>query len=175
MKKNKKVFRYILMIFGCCFMSITSTNAQLGASNDVMSQASYTTINSNNAEMTRKMFQNTIAIGAIANVITNEYLDLSLINPTLLAKRRKIRDFIRKESLDFIKVKYPRLETAPRTQEVFKNTFIQTRFQLKLTREARKTYGYLDYKNKMSEGERVLFVISSLEKVINICLENEEY
>ncbi|UOB16668.1 hypothetical protein [Abyssalbus ytuae] len=162
----------VLILF--CFKNVKAQIVTTGAVTDVLGQPIYQQINKANLNMTTKAGINAAALAEVETVISKELLYLTTYNPEYLINRSRINDFIKKESYDFIKVIYPILEPKGNT-EFLKNSFVRQRFKMKLEREHKKADSYLALDNYMSEGDRILLLLSSLEKVIKTCMEYEDY
>ncbi len=145
-----------------------------GNTTDFLLQPLYTDLISTNGTMALNAELNKIALKQIKEVIDDELEQLTRYNREYVEQGSRIKTFIREKSYDFIKEKYPILEPNG-SSEFLKNSLIRARFRFKLESEYKKARSYLALDNYISEGDRILLVLSSLEKVIKTCMEHEEF
>ncbi|MEE1964582.1 hypothetical protein V1387_17980 [Allomuricauda taeanensis] len=150
---------------------------------DAMSQTLYAKINTANNQSTMATLGNTTAITGFTNVINRQNLELSTISMPILSKKFDIIYFVSGSgfsstkgynSYGYIEKKYPIINIFNPT-DLIKNEMVRLRYQKKLSYEGRRINDYLNPYNPISEGERILLILSSLENVINLVLENETY
>ena len=106
------------------------------------------------------------------------------IHSSLWWKRNRIKRFINGTNFNralgynsyaYIQKKYPVVKKVANPNDAFRNQVIRLRFYKKLNAESKKIGDYLNRGNPIPEGERILLILTALENVINITLENEEY
>lgn len=75
--------------------------------------------------------------------------------------------------MGYINSKYPILNLNP--GDSFRNLIIRRRYSTKLNREKKRVEKYANTDNPIPEGERIYLMLSTIENVLNITLQNEEY
>ncbi len=143
---------------------------------DVGSVFQYNSIEYSNKEARNNMLKTFGYVNSMEALLDVEHKETTAFtNSMLLLKRTDhIGRFVKKSSHDFIKVKYPLLK--PRNSDEFlKNSLIQLRFKRKFDKEGQNVKNYLSSNIAIAEGERLYLVLSSIENVIKIAIENEKY
>jgi hypothetical protein len=150
---------------------------------DNLSQENYTSTNTYNRLRKNVILTNIFKTYSIRDVISSQYNELTTIHWSLLNQSYKIKNFIKGTqfssslgycSYGYIEEKYPIINPLS-PSSVYKNTIIRMRFYKKFTNESERIDSYLNSDNPIPEGERLLLILTSLENVINITLENETY
>ncbi|GAA4277186.1 hypothetical protein [Aquimarina mytili] len=180
---KKNILLYILLI-----VTLHLAKAQIvinvpGYFTDFASQSSYVALNTSNTIMSTQVATQSGIAGSMSTVFDNQNDELSSINFYLKLRKNGIKKFISGPgfnrplgytSYGYIEKRYPIINlTSP--SDVFRNTRIRWRYRKKLFAESQKVDHYLNRRNPIPEGERVLLVLTALENVINITLENETY
>jgi hypothetical protein len=150
---------------------------------DALSQSSYEKINTHNTTIKSYRAANFQTSEVIENVISTQYNELTHIHSSIKSQLYKINNFIKGSTFNsalgycsygYIQEKYP-IINALSPSSIYKNTIIRARYYKKFNTESELISQYLNKTNPISEGERVLLILNSLENVINITLENETY
>jgi hypothetical protein len=179
------------MICLCFLMLHGFGNAQVvvnlptiqGNLEDRLSQRSYDNINSANGILATQELGNKGNIAILTPIFNTQLKELTSLHANFTAQERLLKTFINStafsrsrgfNSFGYIRKKYPIINPLNPTA-AFQNKIIQLRFSRKLKTEKNKILDYLDKDNPMPEGERVLLVLTALENVINLTLENENY
>jgi hypothetical protein len=153
------------------------------SASDLLSQGTYTKINGSNLKSTSSSIVNTAHVATLAKVINHQNIELTNISLPLIARQIGLNKFVSGasfsnaggyDSYGYIQEKYPIINLFNPT-DLVRNKIIRLRFQNKLRNETSNINNYLNPINPISEGERILLVLASLENVINIVLENEEF
>ncbi|MBQ4820588.1 hypothetical protein [Aquimarina sp. MMG016] len=173
----------ILMIqAGYTQIVTTSSSTQNTQHEDILSQRSYNDINSSNAKLLATTGATTLSDQLLVNRWVNQNRELISYNPTLLSTTNAIifSGFV--DGVNFNPVRgynsygyIQRRYSLINPTKVATNLVIRRRFQKKFLKEKELILNYLRPDNPIPEGERQLLILSALEKVINITLENEDY
>lgn len=177
MKRHITVIKQALFLCFITLIGSVSIQAQYvvpGRSIDILAQPVYKSVNKENMKMTASALANHIPLEKIESVINKEYKNLTTYNPQYVVKGIRINKFITKRSYDFIKEKYPILDPRGDEKEFLYNSTIRNRYKFMLMRELKKAKSYLALDNYMSEGDRILLLLSSIEKVMNTCIKLKE-
>lgn len=145
-----------------------------GSTTDIQVNREYGKLITKNGLMTANTQLNEEALEGVQKVVEDELKQLISYNIRYVEKGSQINQFIRSISYDFIEEKYP-IYKPDGTTEFAKNSLIRGRFKFKLESESRMANSYLALDNAISEGFRIFLLLSSLEKVITICIEDEDY
>lgn len=149
---------------------------------DTWSQESYASINHLNAMALTQQRANALLVSSMGKVIEHQYKDLHRVHPLLALQSPDLQKFIGGSSFNeklgydsygYVRMKYPIVHPNPK--EVFRNKIIRLRYFKKLRKERLRVADYLNLTNPIPEGERILLVLSTMEKVIDIVLEHESY
>lgn len=149
---------------------------------DNLSQSRYKSINSENNKLTGKLTANTLYIYGLNSMYKEQYDELKSLNQLFSARARgTVARFTNGttfsnntyESMGYINSKYPILNLNP--GDSFRNLIIRRRYSTKLNREKKRVEKYANTDNPIPEGERIYLMLSTIENVLNITLQNEEY
>lgn len=181
-KHIKNIIRIWLLMLSCIGSAQIVINVS-GSFNDILSQPSYDNINSSNTALAGQELTNKGSITLVSSIFKEQLRELKSYNEQFDAIETSLKTFVSSSafsstrgynSYGYIQKKYPKINPLSPSSG-FKNAIIQLRFSKKLNAERDKIAGYLNKNNPIPEGERVLLVLSSLENVINLTLENEKY
>ncbi len=180
--RNTTIFGFLLFSLFTYAQIVIPVNISL-PTNDILSNE----VSGFNKKITsahNSLQLNTIAssisiseIERISEITNNKH---KKITPSFKNTEKGILNFIEKHSKNYIKTKYPLIKIKSITDpfsnnKIIKNTIIRNRFSKKLNKETNKIKNYFEVENYISEEERLLLVLNSLENIINITLENETY
>ncbi|KAA1242582.1 hypothetical protein [Aquimarina sp. RZ0] len=179
--KIRKLKSLLYLLFGCYFFLTPIQTAGQKAiwkgkatTSDGASQFQYKSIEHSNKEATKSMTKSFISLNAMEATLDLEHKETTTILPSLLSQKIHIGKFINQDSKKFIKTKYPRLKPNG-NNEFLKNSLIQLRFNKKFYSEYKNVNNYLAIDNAIAESDRMYLLLSALEKVIEISIENEKY
>ncbi|WP_405208497.1 hypothetical protein [Aquimarina sp. LLG6339-5] len=173
---------FFLVVFYSVNAQITISWTVPGWSPDLLSQSSYNRINLINRTLNTQELARAGSTRVFTAPINDQLTELTSYNPAFGIQLVSLKNFISGStfssvtgynSYGYIKKKYP-LNPAY-GNDTFKNGVIQLRFKSKLESESQKLSDYLNIANPIPEGERVLLILTTLENVINLTLENESY
>jgi len=177
--KMKKVVLGFMVLF------ITQVEAQLkavipitvpGVWVDVATLPLYPALINEAAQTTATTLEKGVHFEGVKQTITRELKEITEISASLRYNTMPIKNFIRLKSYNFIKTKYSiNPLVIPSNSTIIRNTATRLRFKIKLNAEQKKVDSYLSSTNYMSEGERILMTLTSLENVIKTSLENDEF
>ena len=181
----KQILLHISLLITVCttHAQITITTTWPTSFTDALSQNNYTSINNYNRARNTKIISNVATSYGIRDVMNSQYEELTNIHLFLRTKAYSIKKFISGtqfnstwgyNSYGYIQEKYPIINPLS-PSSAFKNSLIRMRFYKKFNDESKKIDNYLNSANPIPEGERILLILTSLENVINITLENEAY
>ncbi|GAA0716339.1 hypothetical protein GCM10009430_11950 [Aquimarina litoralis] len=171
-----------LLMLNLANAQITISWTVPGWSPDLLSQSSYNRINLINGTLNTQELARAGSTRIFTAPINDQLTELTSYNPAFGIQLVSLKNFISGStfssvtgynSYGYIKKKYP-LNPAF-GNDTFKNGVIQLRFKRKLESESQKLSDYLNPINPIPEGERVLLILTALENVINLTLENETY
>ncbi len=178
-------------IIGICFFAVMYYgNAQIVINlptlhlslQDILSQSAYDNINASNVILDTQEAGNKASIALLTPIFNEQLQELTTYNPLFEAQETVLKNFVSGSSFNstrgynsygYIQEKYP-LNPLHAT-DVLKNTVIRLRYKIKLNAERDRISDYLNFANPIPEGERVLLLLTTLENVINLTLENEKY
>lgn len=141
---------------------------------DALSQRQYDQINIQNTKMGTSVAKNSLNIAGMTTIIGAQNIELftANINPittlTIINFVSRLQGF--SGCYGYLKKKYPILNPIyPR--HAIKNKLKRTRFFRRLSAESSKIKDYMNLRNPIPEGERILLTLTALENAINITLE----
>jgi len=105
--------------------------------------------------------------------VSYEYDKINSISKSLYNQGNSVKKFLSNECKIFINKKYPIINPIGGT--LFKNIAIRNRFRKKISKEKWFIDSYLSKDIYLSEGQRILLILSSIENTLNITLGNENY
>ncbi len=149
---------------------------------DVLSQKQYDELLAHNLAMSALEAKIKAAVIALTGEQNEQLTELMGLNPLLVVKGVLIYNFIISanfgsatgyNSYGYVKKKYPIIDLTPGA--IFKNKIKRTRIFVRLRKESENVVDYLNVANPIPEGERILLIMSALENVIDITLENATY
>lgn len=176
------ILLFFVLVFGTVQAQIPVYTTVPSAFPDWLSEQSYTKIRNHHTTMSGYAATNATAVKTFTDIIKKQLKDLKTVSYALQSQRLPVENFILSSSFSstlgynsygYIKKKYPILALTP--IDIFKNKVIRTRLYMRLKIERNRVQDYLDVSNPMPEGQRILLILTSLDKVINIALENETY
>ncbi|SIT15639.1 hypothetical protein SAMN05421766_1165 [Zobellia uliginosa] len=175
MESHKLFFKCtILSVFLVLFGFIETKAQTFGSVTDELGNPVLERIAKTNGKMTATAVLNREFLKEVKDVISEEYLFLTKYNELYIGEGIKIQRFF-KESYDFVEEKYPIVEPTSNVKYIGNPKAIRLRYGIMLGRESKKVNSYLAFDNYMSEGDRILLLLSSLEKVIKTCIKNEKF
>ncbi len=179
-----------ILIHICFSMIMYLGNAQVvinlnvkGNLEDRLSQSAYDQINTSNTTLAGQELLNKGSIELLTPIFNEQLKELTSFNSRFEFQKTAIRTFISGpvfssaggfNSYGYIQEKYPIINPLS-PSSVVRNTVTRARFRKKLNKERDKMMKYLDKNNPIPEGERVFLVLSTLESVINLTLENGKF
>ncbi|MBL3658408.1 hypothetical protein [Fulvivirga sediminis] len=176
--KASLILLKLITLSGCILLAgLLSTSAQVpvtGSMTDILAQPFYRKINKVNMKMTATVAANSVALAGVEKVLAKEQLHLTTYNPMYIAEKISINKFINTDSYDLIATRYKTVKLID-DHEFMKRSKILLFMQVILAREAKNANSYLQPNNFISEGDRILLLLSSLEKVIQLSIEHEDY
>lgn len=176
------ILLFFVMVFGAVQAQIPINVTVPSAFPDVLSEESYTKIRTHHTTMAGYATTDLATVETFTNLIKKQLKDLKTVSSALQSQRLPVENFILSSSFSstlgynsygYIKKKYPILALTP--IDILKNKVIRTRLYVRLKTERNMVRDYLNPSNPMPEGQRILLVLTSLDKVINTALENETY
>ncbi|WP_378188150.1 hypothetical protein ACE939_06860 [Aquimarina sp. W85] len=148
---------------------------------DELSQGNYTAINNSNRLMGIYASANTAESLLFTSVMDMQLLELTTLSPAWITKGVTLQNFVyalsptgTSPTYAYIKKRYPILNLI-NPGDILRNKIIRTRYSIKLLKERNAIGDYLNPLNPIPEGERILLVLTSLEKVIKITIKNETF
>ncbi len=150
---------------------------------DVLSQSDYKRINSYNKNIIPQYGLDLVEIVALKSVYDHQYNEITKVSGSLISASNRVKTFINSSnfnaaagyySFGYIQKKYPIINLR-NPGDAIRNGFIQARFRRKLKQEEDRIGYYANRNNPIPEGERILLMLSTIENVIKITLEDEEY
>ncbi len=150
--------------------------------NDNLSKNHYRDINTENNKLTGKLTANTAYILGLKSMYEQQYNDLKTVNTVMASRARgTIAGFVNGttfsnnvyQSMGYINSKYPLINLNP--GDSFRNLYIRTRYSIRLNQEKKRVENYVNTDNPIPEGERIYLILSTIENVLKIAIQDEEF
>lgn len=150
---------------------------------DQLSKGHYDAIKKDHRKMTELNTEHWLAVEAVTTAIIEKHDRLFIAGSPLIAMRTQVDNFIILDARPYYQFKYPIVSLyAPYPSNMFKNAAIQYRYNGRISTERDNIKYYLgerktgvSHELRIPEGERVLFTLQALGRIIDITLENAEY
>lgn len=150
---------------------------------DYLSQSDYKSINDYNKKIAPQYALDLAEITYLKTVFDHQYNELTRVSNSLILASNRVKTFVKSSqfngvngynSYGYIQKKYPIINLR-NPGDIARNTIIQLRYYKKLGNEEKRVGYYVNKNNPIPEGERILLMLSTIENVIKITLEDEEY
>lgn len=170
------VSQYYLCIL-TCVISLSNAYSQATV-HDVLGAPHYELMSSELIDLGVVAGKATLGMFPVAETLDWELNSITQMHTEIITLGESVIEFIDNECVDYVTTQYPLLDAeifgGYRSVMHLGNKKKQDLFLNKFELEKQNIENYINVENPISEGERILLMLSAIEDIMITCLEQED-